>query len=97
MMPLKFPIPYSDISNPAMRSSIREWLINRQRGKCWFCNEPLEGNPPEPILSDPIDTNLFPPRFFYYDIHIHHDHKTDLVQGAVHARCNAWLWQYHGK
>lgn len=33
----------------------------------------------------------------YYPVHLHHDHKTGLTIGAVHAKCNAVLWQYYGE
>jgi hypothetical protein len=28
---------------------------------------------------------------------LHHCHQTGLTIGAVHAKCNAVLWQYHGE
>jgi hypothetical protein len=30
-------------------------------------------------------------------IHLQHCHKTNMTEGAVHAYCNAVLWQYEGK
>jgi hypothetical protein len=30
-------------------------------------------------------------------VHLHHSHETGMTIGAVHARCNAVLWQYHGE
>jgi hypothetical protein len=30
-------------------------------------------------------------------IHLQHDHDTGLTEGAVHAYCNAVLWQYEGR
>jgi len=30
-------------------------------------------------------------------MHLHHNHETDMTEGAVHAYCNAVLWQYEGK
>ena len=32
-----------------------------------------------------------------HPIHLHHDHDTDLTIGAVHAYCNAILWEYHNE
>jgi hypothetical protein len=40
---------------------------------------------------------LFPPNFLKYPVHLQHNHDTDMTEGAVHARCNAVMWQYHGR
>ncbi|AGI61771.1 hypothetical protein VCO139_0016 [Vibrio phage VCO139] len=40
---------------------------------------------------------LFPKNMFQYPIHLHHDHNTGMTIGAVHARCNAVLWEYYGE
>ena len=44
-----------------------------------------------------ITNSLFPPNFFKWPVHLHHSHDTGMTIGAVHARCNAVLWQYHGE
>ena len=44
-----------------------------------------------------IHEELFPKNFFDHPIHLHHDHETGMTIGAVHAQCNAVLWQYHGE
>lgn len=49
------------------------------------------------VLSKPIDVSLFPENFFRWPVHLHHSHKTGMTIGAVHAYCNAVLWQYHGE
>ena len=44
-----------------------------------------------------IDEELVPENFFKYPVHLHHSHYTGMTIGAVHANCNAVLWQYHGE
>ena len=40
---------------------------------------------------------LFPESFFKYPVHLHHSHDTGKTIGAVHAYCNAVLWEYYGQ
>ena len=40
---------------------------------------------------------LFPAFFLSHPIHLQHNHETNMTEGAVHARCNAVLWQYEGR
>ena len=63
-----------------------------------------EGSTLEKIQSD-IDQyqkemdkikTIFPENFFDHSIHLHHDHDTGMTIGAVHAHCNAVLWEYEG-
>jgi hypothetical protein len=49
------------------------------------------------VLTMPINEKIFPPNFFKYPVHLHHDHNTGMTIGAVHAYCNAVLFQYHGE
>jgi hypothetical protein len=49
------------------------------------------------VMSKKINVDLFPPNFFKWPVHLHHDHRTGMTIGAVHCRCNAVLWQYHGE
>ena len=79
------------------RKWAREEYVRRQNGKCWYCNEPLDGPPKEAVDIVWVDYSLFPPNFFKYPVHLHHDHDTGLTIGAVHNKCNAYLWQYHGQ
>ena len=44
-----------------------------------------------------INYRLFPPGFLKNPIHLQHDHDTNMTEGAVHAKCNAVLWEYYGK
>lgn len=93
---MKLPINYKE-SHWTVRKQAREQYYTEQGGKCWFCGEDLSGAPREDILRKPINYKLFPKSMFDYPVHLHHDHKTQLTIGAVHAKCNAVLWQYYGK
>jgi len=95
---MKLPAQYSILS-AAKRRQIRLEYIKQQDGKCCYCEGSLEEEPPKKVTSKPIKWSLFPrgERFLDYPVHLHHDHDTDLTIGAVHAYCNAVLWQYHGE
>ena len=93
---LKLPVRYSQLT-PQVRWQIRMEYRERQKDLCWFCHKDLNSFPATKIAELPIDKTLFPPEFFNYPVHLHHDHTTDLTLGAVHAHCNAILWQYHGE
>lgn len=85
---------YSKLS-PLERKALREEYTKEQEGNCSFCGKPLDG--PSKALSKPVDKRLFPPNFFKHPVHLHHNHDTDETIGAVHAHCNAVLWQYYGE
>lgn len=93
---LELPIEYTPASS-SLRQRVREEYVRTQDGKCWHCQAPLNGPPTRKIVQSPIDARLFPDGFFNHPTHLHHNHRTDLTIGAVHARCNAWLWQYKGE
>jgi len=58
----------------------------------------LRYGPPEFLsLEKRIDWDLFPPGFLKNPVHLHHNHDTGMTIGAVHAYCNAVLWQYYGE
>jgi hypothetical protein len=90
------PTRYAGLS-PAMRRLIRAEYAQRQEGKCLHCAWPLEGPPSAEVRAKPINWNLFPPNFTKWPLHLHHDHRTGLTIGTVHAYCNAVMWQYHGE
>lgn len=94
--PLTLPINYSK-SHSTTRKKAREQYVVQQEGKCWYCKCPLSGNPSKKIMSACINKKLFPKGMFDYPVHLHHDHNTHMSIGAVHARCNAYLWQYLGE
>ena len=93
---MNLPIDYEDATWEE-RKEAREQYVALQEGKCWHCKEPLDGLSHEGIRNEVIDWNYFPPNFLRYPIHLHHDHDTGLTEGAVHAFCNAFMWQYEGE
>jgi hypothetical protein len=93
---ISVPIKYSE--TPAWRRRlVRQHYIQLQNNLCYWCKQPLDKPAPPKIQSMLINLQLFPTGFFDHPVHLHHCHKTDLTQGAVHALCNAVLWQYHKK
>lgn len=74
--------------------AVREQYVDEQKGDCWYCNEPLIDDAPKKITDKKINLKLFPKGFLDNPIHLQHDHDTGMTEGAVHAYCNAVLWQY---
>jgi len=62
-----------------------------------YCGCSLELPPPYDITCLVIDWSLFPPNFLKHPIHLQHSHVSNLTEGAVHAYCNAVLWQYENR
>lgn len=91
---LNLPINYRK-SHWSVRKKAREQYVVEQGGLCCHCGQPLDGKPREDIDGKWINVKLFPKTMFKYPVHLHHCHKTDMTIGAVHAKCNAVLWQYH--
>lgn len=79
------------------RAELRREYEAGQQGNCYHCKYPLSQPPPLRITSLPLDLDQFPEHFFRTMVHLHHDHRTGMTLGAVHAYCNAVLWQYHGE
>jgi len=92
----ELPVKYSKLST-ASRRLVRNQYVREQQGLCYWCNHSLECDPPSYITSRHINWSLFPPHFLRHPIHLQHCHATDLTEGAVHAYCNAVMWQYHGR
>lgn len=90
------PQDYTKMSS-GQRRRLRGIYVIHQRGLCCHCSEPLHLDPKKEVQEASIKEYLFPPGFFTRPIHLHHDHKTGMTIGAVHARCNAWLWQFKGE
>lgn len=90
------PVYYNNLSIHERRL-VREQYVKEQDHLCYFCGKSLLDGPPDNILNKKINWNLFPKGFLDYPVHLQHDHRTGLTEGAVHAYCNAVLWQYHGK
>ena len=82
---------------PAQRRELRLRYIEEQDGRCTYCNASLDGPPADFTVGLEVTPRRFPPGFFDYPIHLHHDHKTGMTKGAVHARCNAILFEHHGE
>ena len=95
--PIKLPAYYAKLT-AVERYVVRKEYVKLQGGNCAFCHMPLDG-PPDWQKSGrlEINENLFPAGFNWSSEHLHHDHKTGLTIGAVHAKCNAVLWQYYGE
>jgi hypothetical protein len=62
-----------------------------------YCGARLDGDPPLTVLMKKINWKLFPKGFRNHPVHLQHCHTTGMTEGAVHAYCNAVLWQYHGR
>ena len=90
------PVIYHKTS-PHQRRLVREEYIRRQEGKCHYCGAPLDGPPREDVRKMTVNPRLFPPNFFQYPIHLHHNHHTGYTIGAVHNHCNAVLFEYEGE
>ena len=87
------PLEYSLLSQEQKRD-VREFYIQLQDFKCFYCGDLLCYEPPKSITSKKINLALFPKGFLDYPVHLQHNHETDMTEGAVHAYCNAVMWQY---
>ncbi|CAH9016367.1 hypothetical protein VPH5P1C_0041 [Vibrio phage 5P1c] len=93
---LSLPVNYNKC-HWSVRKQAREQYCEEQEWKCCHCGEDLNGTPSNEVMSKTINRRLFPKGMFDHPIHLHHDHKTGMTIGAVHAKCNAVLWQYYGE
>jgi hypothetical protein len=93
---MELPVNYTTLT-PTERREVRNTYVEKQKGKCQFCQASLSESPSFEIRKLDINKNLFPENFFKYPVHLHHDHDSGLTIGAVHSYCNAVLWQYHGE
>lgn len=93
---MKLPTDYTKL-HPKQRREVREQYIKEQNNLCMYCGDDLNNPPPKHITDKPINWNLFPDGFLVHPIHLQHCHKTNMTEGAVHAYCNAVLWQYEGR
>lgn len=92
--PTNLPVRYDLITQPERRL-VRLEYIERQNNLCHHCHCPLDEDPCEEVMTARITESRFPAGFFHHPIHLHHNKKTGYTIGAVHARCNAYLFQYH--
>ena len=93
---MDLPQKYSEIPYRE-KWKVRNAYVQKQCGECYYCGGKLTKEPPQKILDFDINWELFPEGFLKNPIHLHHDHNTDMTLGAVHAYCNAVLWQYYGE
>lgn len=95
---MNLPVKYSELSREEKRE-VRLEYVRLQGGRCYHCQGKLDAPVPSRISMYPIEWWMFPGGrdFLKYPVHLHHNHDTDLTIGAVHARCNAYLWQYLGE
>lgn len=96
LTPKPLPVSYSSLGREE-RKLVRERYARLQDNKCHHCGWDLSKPPSSNQLTKKIDVTLFPRNFFDHPVHLHHDHRTDLTIGAVHAECNAVLWQFLGE
>jgi hypothetical protein len=93
---MELPQNYNMLSSQERRL-VRQEYVRVQKDLCSFCKGNLSQQPPDHIINKRINKRLFPEGFFNYPIHLHHDHDSGKTIGAVHAYCNAVLWQYYGQ
>jgi len=96
MIKYNLPVDYTKLPWQEKRA-VREQYIEEQKGRCFWCHYPLAKNPPEFITEKKVNWKLFPDGFLRYPIHLQHNHNTGMTEGAVHAYCNAVMWQHHGR
>lgn len=92
----ELPVDYTKL-NAAERKAVREQYMEAQNWLCSYCGCDLMGEPASNVLAKKINWNLFPPNFLRHFVHLQHNHVTGITEGAVHAYCNAVLWQYEGR
>jgi len=90
------PVDYTKLF-PSEKRKVRLQYIDEQKGKCYYCGCFLDEDAPQHIKDKKINWNLFPEGFLDYPIHLQHNHYTGMTEGAVHAYCNAVMWQYEGR
>lgn len=95
-MKYDLPVNYNKLE-PKERWQVRMQYIAEQKNKCFYCGEDLDKEAPDRIKWKKIDWDLFPPNFLNAPIHLQHNHKTGMTEGAVHNYCNAYMWQYEGR
>lgn len=94
----KHPLPVNyDKTHYSLRKEVRQQYIEEQNNLCYYCKCSLSEAPPYAITNKTINSKLFPPKFLDSPIHLQHNHKTGMTEGAVHAYCNAVMWQYEGR
>lgn len=93
---MKLPVNYEKL-NWRQRKKVRDEYVLLQKGLCYHCHGCLKQKPCETVLEKRVDWDLFPKGFLNHPVHLHHNHDDGMTIGAVHAYCNAVLWQYYGE
>lgn len=93
---MELPVQYDSLSTQR-KKIVREKYVELQGGLCFYCKGNLSVDPPKSITNKKINWKLFPVNFLKYPIHLQHCHKSGLTEGAVHAYCNAVMWQYENR
>ena len=93
---IKLPTDYTKL-NGRTRQLVRNKYCQLQDWLCFYCEHDLQKSPPSFITEKKIHWEFFPEHFLKNPIHLQHDHDTDMTEGAVHAYCNAVMWQYDGR
>lgn len=88
-------VMYDELT-PEKRREVRNQYVKDQKGLCFWCNRNLNSSP---VMDREITWSLFPNGrdFLRHPVHLQHDHVTGLTEGAVHAYCNAVMWEYYGR
>ena len=95
-MAFKLPINYTKL-NWLERRLVREQYVKEQNNICAYCGTSLLCGAPDCITDKVINWNFFPNDFLKHPVHLQHNHDTGMTEGAVHAYCNAVMWQYEGR
>ena len=93
---MDLPVNYTKLTQQERRE-VRLQYIKDQNNLCYYCNKSLDKPAPKKITSKSINWKLFPKGFLNYPIHLQHNHKTGMTEGAVHNYCNAIMWQYENR
>lgn len=93
---MELPVDYTKLPW-RKRKLVREEYVRIQGGNCMHCNTSLNAQPPKHITSMKINWRQFPSNFLDNPVHLQHCHDSGMTEGAVHAYCNAVLWQYYGR
>jgi hypothetical protein len=95
-MEYKLPVDYRNLAWFEKRE-VREQYMKEQNNICMYCGADLRVTPPTKITDKKIDWRLFPENFLQSPVHLQHNHKTGMTEGAVHNYCNAVMWQYENR
>lgn len=95
---MKLPVDYTTLDwRKGEVRAVREQYAREQNGRCYWCKNPLDGKPAKEVQDAPIAWGMFPPNFQRWPVHLQHNHLTGMTEGAVHMRCNAYMFQYEGR